>query len=72
MRCRALDEAIEAVSRAEVAGQGERKKGEKAGKDAQKRRGELEGIREKMALAEEEFKGMEEKAFEVPHKIGVT
>lgn len=62
---RALDEAVNAVNRATVEGQGERKKGEKLAKDAEKKRKELEGIRENAKKAEEEFGELEERAYEV-------
>jgi len=62
---RALDEANDALNRATVEGEGERKKGEKAAKDAGRKGKELEAVRGKAKKAKEDFSGMEEKAFEV-------
>lgn len=62
---RALDETIDAVNRTTVEGKGERKKGEKLTKDAEKKRKELEGVRDKVQKAEEDFGELEEKAYEV-------
>lgn len=62
---RALDEASDALNRATVEGEGERKKGEKVAKDADRKSKELEAVREKAQKAKHGFAGMEEKAFEV-------
>lgn len=62
---RALDEANDALNRATVEGEGERKKGDKSAKEAARKSKELEGVREKAKKAKDEFAGMEEKAFEV-------
>ncbi len=51
-------------------GEGERKKGDKAAKDAERKGKELEAVREKAKKAKEDFSGMEEKAFEVRKIFG--
>lgn len=56
---------MEAFNRAGVEGKGERKKGEKSAKDAARRRAELEELKEKKEQANEDFKGIEEKASDV-------
>lgn len=56
---------MESLSRATVEGKGERKKGEKGAKDAERKRKELDGVRAKAEKEKEEFKGMEDKACEV-------
>ena len=62
---RALDEANDALNRATVEGEGERKKGDKSAKDAARKTKELEAVRAKAKEAKDDFAGMEEKAFEV-------
>lgn len=57
------------MNRATVEGNGERKKGEKAAKDAERKRKELDGIKENAEQIEKDFQGLEEKAYEVRVQI---
>lgn len=53
------------LSRTTVEGEGERKKGTKFAKDAERKAKELEGVREKAKKIKQEFSDLEETANEV-------